>query len=92
MKKIGVWLKAAAAERDVEELKVEGWQGSLLSERWEDQEVGEELFSWMSEWKTAPTHTKAGLQEIPATPANESLPSEKDRYSQKSGCEVSHVW
>ena len=58
----------------------------MLSERWEDQEVGEECFSWMSEWKTVPTHT------IPATPANESLPSEKDRDSQKSGCEMSHVW
>ena len=45
VKKIGVWLKTAAVERDVEELKVEGWQGSLLSERWEDQEVGEECFS-----------------------------------------------
>ena len=64
VKKIGVWLKTATAERDVEELKVEGWQGSLLSERWEDQEVGEECFSWMSEWKTAPTHTIAGLQEL----------------------------
>ena len=31
VKKIGVWLKTAAAERDVKELKVEGWQGSLLS-------------------------------------------------------------
>ena len=59
-----VWLKTAAAERDVEELKAEGWQGSLLSERWETQEVGEECFSWMSEWKTAPTPTIAGLQEL----------------------------
>ena len=64
VKKIGVWLKTAAAERDVEELKVEGWQGSLLSERWRDQEVAEECFSWMSEWKTAPTHTIAGLREL----------------------------
>ena len=30
VKKIGVWLKTAAAERDVKELKVEGWQGILL--------------------------------------------------------------
>ena len=82
--KIGVWLKTAAAERDVEELKAEGWQGRLLSERWEDQEVGEECFSWMSEWKTAGA--------IPATPANKSLPSGKDRDSQKSGCEMSNVW
>ena len=36
----------------------------MLSERWEDQEVGEECVSWMSEWKTAPTHTIAGLQEL----------------------------
>ena len=64
VKMIGVWLKTAAAERDVEELNVEWWQGSLLSERWEDKEVGEECFSWMSEWKTAPTHTIAGLQEL----------------------------
>ena len=33
VKKIGVRLKTAAAERDVDELKVEGWLGSLLSER-----------------------------------------------------------
>ena len=49
VKMIGVWLKTAAAERDLEELKVKGWQGSLVSERWKDQEVGEECFSWMSE-------------------------------------------
>ena len=36
----------------------------MLSERWEDQEVGEECFSWMSEWKTALTHTIAGLREL----------------------------
>ena len=64
VKKIGVWLKTDPEERDVEKLKVEGWQGSLVSERWEDQEVGEECFSWMSEWKTAPTHTIAGLQGL----------------------------
>ena len=39
----------SCSRRDAEELKVEGWQGILLSERWEDQEVGEECFSWMSE-------------------------------------------
>ncbi|PFX11874.1 hypothetical protein AWC38_SpisGene24260 [Stylophora pistillata] len=64
VKKIGMWLKTAVKERDVEELKAEGWQGRLLTERWEDQEVGYECFSWMSEWKTAPTHTIAGLQEL----------------------------
>ena len=38
--------------------------GSLLIERWEDQEVREKCFSWMSEWRNAPTHTIAGLQEL----------------------------
>ena len=33
----------------------------VVSERWEDQEVGEECFFWMSEWKTAPTYTIAAL-------------------------------
>lgn len=64
VKKIGMWLKIAAKKRDVEELKAEGWQGRLLTERWEDQEVGDECFSWMGEWKTAPTHTIAGLREL----------------------------
>ncbi|PFX30549.1 hypothetical protein AWC38_SpisGene4639 [Stylophora pistillata] len=64
VEKIGMWLKTAAKERDVEELKAEGWQGLLLTERWEDQEVGDEWLSWMSEWKTAPTHTRAELQEL----------------------------
>ena len=80
VKKIGVWLKTAAAERNVEEMKVEGWQESLLSERWEDQEVGEECFSWMSEWKTAPTHTIAGLQEL-----YQQLLSTKVYHQKKTG-------
>ena len=41
VQKIGMWLKTAAKERDVEELKAEGWQGRLLTERWEDQAVGD---------------------------------------------------
>ncbi|PFX24876.1 hypothetical protein AWC38_SpisGene10518 [Stylophora pistillata] len=63
-KKIGMWLKTVAKERDVEELRAEGWQGPLLTERWEDQEVGGEWCSSMSECKTAPTHTIAGLLEL----------------------------
>ncbi|PFX27452.1 hypothetical protein AWC38_SpisGene7845 [Stylophora pistillata] len=82
VKKIGMWLKTAGKERDVGELKAEGWQGRLLIERWEDKEVGGECFSWMSEWKTAPTHTIAGLQELyQQLPSKESLPPEKYRDS-----------
>ena len=38
------------------------------------------------------SHHSSAVGAILATPANERLPSEKDRDSQKSGCEISHVW
>ena len=55
-----------------------GWRGMLfLDERVED---------------CSDSHHSRAAGAIPATPANESLPSGKDRDSQKSGCEMSHVW
>ena len=55
-----------------------GWRGMLfLDERVED---------------CSDSHHSRAAGVIPATPANESLQSEKDRDSQKSGCEMSHVW
>ena len=38
------------------------------------------------------SHHSRAAGAIPATPANERLPSGKDRDSQKSGCEMSLVW
>ena len=52
----------------------------MLSERLEDQEVGEECFSWLSEWKTAPTHTIAALQEL-----YQQLPPTKGYHQKKTG-------
>ena len=39
-------------------------QGRLMTERWEDKEIGDECFSWINEWKRAPTHTISGMQEL----------------------------
>ena len=64
MKRLGVWMKAAAEEKDLEEMRGEVWQGRLMTERWEDKETGDECFSWISEWKKAPTHTISAMQEL----------------------------
>lgn len=32
------------------------WQERLLNQRWDDEEVDEEWFAWMTDWKAAPTH------------------------------------
>ena len=63
-KKIGKKLKCAAVQKDYEEMRGEQWQGRLLTQRWDDEEVGDECFSWMAEWKTAPTHFIAGVSEL----------------------------
>ena len=57
-------MKVAAEKKDLEEMRREGWQGRLMTERWEDEETGDECFSWISEWKTAPTHTISAMQEL----------------------------
>ena len=64
----------------------------IISERWEDQEFGEECFSWMSEWKTAPTHAIAGLQEL-----HQQLLPTKVYHQKKTGTHKSqdvkcHIW
>ena len=53
-------MKAAAEEKDLE-MRGEGWQGRLMSERWEDEETGDQGFCWISEWKT---HTISVMQDL----------------------------
>ena len=46
----------------VEEQK---WQGKLITARKEDGDLNtEQCFWWLSEWRTCPTHTIAGIFEI----------------------------
>ena len=45
---VRVWMKAVVEEKDLEEMGGEGWQGCLMTERWEDKETGDECFCWIS--------------------------------------------
>ena len=50
-------------DRYHEKNKHEKWQGKFLKQRWDDENLDNDCFQWMTEWKTASTHTITGLQE-----------------------------
>ena len=62
--KIGVWTKKAVQSKRFEDTKEKKCQGKLMTVRWEDEELDGECFSWMTEWRAAPTHTIAGIMEL----------------------------
>ena len=62
--KIGRWIRRAMESKSYKELKQEKWQGIFLKQRWDDENLHNDCFQWMTEWKTAPTYTIAGLQEL----------------------------
>ena len=62
--KIGAWGKAAQRRKKCETIKEEKWQGKFMVQRWNDEDLDRECFSWSSKWRTAPTHTIAGIQEL----------------------------
>lgn len=57
-------MKGAGVRKDLEETRGEQWQGRLLTQRWEDEEVGEDCCACMTDWKSAPTHIIAGMNEL----------------------------
>ena len=63
-KKFSGWSKKVNQSRGCAEIESERWQGKLIAERWRDEDVDEECFAWMSDWKTAPIKTVVGLQEF----------------------------
>ena len=63
-RKIGVWAKKAVQSERFEDTKEKKWQGKLMTVRWEDEKLDGECFSWMTEWRAAPTHTIAGIMEL----------------------------
>ena len=80
-KKIGVWVKRAQQGKNADELRAERWQGKLVVQIWEDGESGTECLAWMSEWRSAPTHIVAGMQELYL----QLLPT-KIYHHKKTGC------
>ena len=45
-KKFSGWIKKDCAEIEIERL-----QGKLIAESWRDEDVDEECFAWLSDWK-----------------------------------------
>ena len=62
--KIGVWTRKALKNKHCQGVREQRWQGKLHTALWEDKDLDGESFEWMSDWKTAPTHTIAGISEL----------------------------
>lgn len=61
--KVGVMMRIKEEESRTEEVRQQKWQGKLIEARWDDADVIGS-FSWLCRWKTAPTHTVAGVYEL----------------------------
>ena len=61
--KVGVMMRIKEEESRTEEVRQQKWQGKLIEARWDDADVIG-CFSWLCRWKTAPTHTVAGVYEL----------------------------
>ena len=63
-KKIGVWTKKALVKEHQERTEEQKWQGKLTACRWLDEKLDRDCFAWLSQWKAAPSHTVAGIEEL----------------------------
>lgn len=61
--KVGATMRIKEEESRTEEVSQQKWQGKLIETRWDDVDVIG-CFSWLHRWKTAPTHTVAGVYEL----------------------------
>ena len=58
-------LRKCQVERLEEEVRNQRWQGSLLTTRLQDEKLSASgCFWWLTEWKSCPTHTIAGMFEL----------------------------
>ena len=60
-KKIGPWVKEVVINKRCENIRQQRWQGKLVTARWEDEDLDKE---WLAEWRMAPTHSMAGINEL----------------------------
>ena len=91
--KIGRWIWRAMESKSYEELKQEKWQGKFLKQRWENENLDNDSFQWMTEWKTAPMymHNRGLARVISTAPSDQSLSSEKDGNQYHHRETVEHV-
>ena len=57
-------LKQAQVNMLSKVVKDQKWESKLLANRRKDDDLNKACFSWVHEWKTTPTHTITGLQEL----------------------------
>ncbi|XP_022777438.1 uncharacterized protein LOC111318836 [Stylophora pistillata] len=63
-KKIGVFAKKALYTKRRQGIEEQRWQGKLVANRWQDDQLDRSCFSLLCEWRTAPTYTIAALEEL----------------------------
>ena len=54
----------ALQNKHCEGAREQRWQGKLHTGHWKDKDLDGESFERISDWKTAPTHTIAGISEL----------------------------
>ena len=47
-----------------EAIEEQKWQGKLLTNRWQDEELDINCYSLLYKWTTAPTNIIVGLEEL----------------------------
>ncbi|PFX14830.1 hypothetical protein AWC38_SpisGene20986 [Stylophora pistillata] len=63
-KKIGVFAKKSLYTKRRQGIEEQRWQGKLVANRWQDDQLDRSCFSLLCEWRTAPTYTIAALEEL----------------------------
>ena len=63
-KKIGVFAKKALNTKRRQGIEEQSWQGKLVANRWQDEQLDRSCFSLLCEWRTAPTYTIAAIEEL----------------------------
>ena len=61
---IGLWEKKAVQSKLFEDTKEKKGQGKPMTVRWEHDKLDGVCFSWMTEWRAAPTQTIPGIMEL----------------------------
>ena len=83
-KKVKGCIAKARQEEVQAKVKEEKWQGKMICNRWEDEQLDQgDCVAWLCCWKAAPTHVVAGVQEL----YQQLLPT-KVFYHRKTGTSV----
>ena len=63
-RRIGALAKRPQQKQLFQEMSEERWQGKLFKNRRDDDKLSKGCFAWLKEWRTCPSYTIAGVQEL----------------------------